>query len=134
MNRSMKIAQVKTFSVEGTKYNWTLLEIETEAGIDGWGEATNWPGAPLVKLNFNCMWHEEPALPEFPEAIADIRRQGFMLNDVPWCDSCLSHPLSIEGGFFRLPERPGLGLDLNEAELLKHPGLRVPPADRSFYV
>ena len=29
----------------------------------------------LADLNFNCMWYEEPALPEFPEAIADIRRQ-----------------------------------------------------------
>jgi len=388
----MKISQVKTFFVEGVKYNWTLLKIETDAGIHGWGEATNWPGSPLIeaacrhigeriigldarqidfiwtklyrdmnwlgqagpllsaisavdialwdikgkalgvpvyellggayrkkvllyanywfiggghspddyarqakatvangftalkfdpfahvnysygtdlsdnngltepqkilavelvaavaeavgpdiplaiethaflngptavkmarrlaKLNFNCMWYEEPALPEFPDAIADIRRQiplpvcvgerlhsrfmlrgilerhaadivmpdvtrcggiselrkmanlaetfnipvaphnpngpistiasahtmatvpnffrqELMVNDVPWRDGCLSHPLPIHGGFFHLPDRPGLGFDLNEAELLKHPGLRVQPTDRSFYV
>src|SRR5690606_19840002 len=29
----------------------------------------------LAMLNFNCMWYEEPASPEFPDAIADIRRQ-----------------------------------------------------------
>ena len=45
----MKIESVKTFVVEGVKYNWTFVKIETDAGLHGWGEATNWPGAPLVK-------------------------------------------------------------------------------------
>jgi len=388
----MKITRTKTFFVEGVKYNWTLLKIETDAGIHGWGEATNWPGSPLIeaacqhvgnfiighdarridflwtkiyrdmswlgqagpllsaisavdialwdikgkalqapvydllggayrkqiqlyanywftgvahdpgeyarqakvavekgftalkfdpfahvnyrygenlsdnnsltekqkrlavdvvaavaqavgpdvalaiethgflngptavemahrlaKLDFNCMWYEEPAPPEFPDAIADIRRrialpvcvgerlhsrymlrpvlerqaadiimpditrcggisemrkmanlaeafnvpiaphnpngpistiasahamasvpnffrQEFMLNDVAWRDDCLSHPLLVENGFFIVPERPGLGFDLNETELLKHPGLRGQPAGKNFYV
>ncbi|HZT22996.1 MAG TPA: mandelate racemase/muconate lactonizing enzyme family protein [Verrucomicrobiae bacterium] len=388
----MKIINVKTFLVEGLKYNWTLIKIETDAGVHGWGEATNWPGSPIIeaacqyvgsyligqdarrvdflwtkiyrdlswlgqagpllsaisavdialwdikgktmnrpvyellggayrkkillyanywftggshspadyarqaretvakgftalkfdpfahvnyvygtdlsdnnsltekqkqhaldlvaavaeavgpqvalaiethaflngptavemahrlaKLNFNCLWYEEPALPEFPAEIADIRRriplpvcvgerlhsrfmlravleqhaadivmpditrcggisemrkmanlaetfnvlvaphnpngpistiasahtmatvpnfcrQEFMVNDVAWRDTCLSQPLPVENGFFILPERPGLGFEINEAELLKHPGIRVPPADRIFYV
>jgi galactonate dehydratase len=45
----MRITNVKTFLVEGIKYNWTLLKIETDAGLHGWGEATNWPGSPLVE-------------------------------------------------------------------------------------
>lgn len=388
----MKITSCKTFLVEGIKYNWTLLKIETDSGIHGWGEATNWPGSPLVeaacrhvgdfivgqdsrridylwtkiyrdlnwlgqagpllsaisavdialwdikgkalgapvhqllggiyrkriqlyanywfiegghtpedyvrqakaavargftalkfdpfahvnywygedlsanngltesqkqlaldvvnavaqavgrdvplaiethaflngptaiemahrlaRLDFNCMWYEEPALPEFPAAIADIRRriplavcvgerlhsrymlrtvlehqaadivmpditrcggisemrkmanlaetynvpfaphnpngplstiasahvmatipnffrQEFMLLDVPWRDACLSHPLPIEDGHFVLPERPGLGFDVDEEELARHPGLRTPPTDRVFYI
>jgi galactonate dehydratase len=171
----------------------------------------------LAKLGFNCMWYEEPALPEFPDAIADIRRriplpvcvgerlhsrfmlrgilekqaadivmpditrcggisemrkmanlaetynvpiaphnpngpistiasahtmatvpnffrQEFMLKDVPWRDQCLSHPLPIENGFFVLPDRPGLGFDIDESVLAAHPGLRTPPADRAFYI
>jgi galactonate dehydratase len=389
---AMKITRVKTYLVEGIKYNWTLLKIETDGGIHGWGEATNWPGSPLIeaacqhvgncllgqdarridflwtklyrdmnwlgqagpllsaisavdialwdikgkalgtpvyellggayrerillyanywfiqgahaaadyarqakaavaqgftalkfdpfahvgylygtdqsdtngltepqkqlaldlvaavaeavgpevplaiethaflngptavemaqrlaRLKFTCMWYEEPALPEFPEAIADIRRQiplpvcvgerlhsrfmlrailerhaadfvmpditrcggitelrkmailaetfnipiaphnpngplstiasahvmatvpnffrqEFMLQDVPWRDACLSHPLPIKQGHFLLPDRPGLGFDVNEAELARHPGLRTPPTDRVFYI
>lgn len=171
----------------------------------------------LARLNFNCMWYEEPALPEFPDAIADIRqkiplpvcvgerlhsrfmlrgvlerraadivmpditrcggisemrkmanlaetynvpiaphnpngpistiasahtmasvpnffRQEFMLKDVVWRDKCLSHPLPIENGFFVLPDRPGLGFDINEDELAAHPGLRTRPDDRAFYI
>jgi galactonate dehydratase len=171
----------------------------------------------LARLNFNCQWYEEPAGPEFPLAIADIRRrihlpvcvgerlhsrfmlrpileaqaadivmpditrcggiselrkmahlaetynvpvaphnpngpistiasahvmatipnffrQEFMVTDVPWRDTCLSHPLPIAAGHFDLPDRPGLGFDVNEAELLRHPGLRTAPADRVFYV
>ena len=388
----MKISAVKTWLVEGIKYNWTLVKVETDAGIHGWGEATNWPGSPLVEaacqhvgryvlgmdarridyiwtklyrdmhwlgqagpllsaisaidialwdikgkalkapvyellggkyreriqlyanywfidgdhsaasyarqaretiaagfgalkfdpfahvhygygddlsdtnqlsegqkrlaldliaavaeavgpqvpiaiethaflngptavemahriaaLDFTCMWYEEPALPEFPEAIADIRRQiplpvcvgerlhsrfmakraldagaadilmpditrcggisemrkiatlaeacnvpiaphnpngplstiasahamatlpnffrqEFMVKDVAWRDSCLSHKLPIEDGCFRLPDRPGLGFDIDESVLSRHPGLRTPPADRVYYV
>ena len=171
----------------------------------------------LARLNFNCMWYEEPALPEFPAAIADIRRriplpvcvgerihsrfmlrsvleaqaadivmpditrcggisemrkmanlaeahnvpiaphnpngplstiasahtmatvpnffrQEFMVNDVPWRDTCLSHPLPVKNGFFTLPDRPGLGFDVDEAELQRHPGVRTVEPGRIFYV
>ena len=388
----MKITDVKTYLVEGIKYNWTLIKVETDAGIHGWGEATNWPGSPLIEaacqhvgqfvigmdarridfiwtkiyrdmhwlgqagpllsaisaidialwdikgkalnapvyellggmyrqriqlyanywfidgdhspasyaqlakeavaagfsalkfdpfahvhygygddhsdtndlsaaqkqlaldlvaavaeavgsdvpiaiethaflngptavemafrlseLDFSCMWYEEPALPEYPAAIADIRRQiplpvcvgerlhsrymakrildlqavdilmpditrcggisemrkianmaeaynvpiaphnpngpistiasahtmatipnffrqEFMFKDVAWRDSCLSHKLPIQRGYFELPDRPGLGFDIDETVLSRHPGLRTPPTDRTFYI
>jgi galactonate dehydratase len=171
----------------------------------------------LAKLGFNCMWYEEPALPEFPDSIADIRsritlpvcvgerlhsrfmlravlekkaadivmpditrcggisemrkmanlaetynvpiaphnpngpistiasahtmatvpnffRQEFMVNDVPWRDGCLSHPLPVSNGFFEMPDRPGLGFDIDESVLLAHPGIRTRPTDRAFYI
>jgi galactonate dehydratase len=45
----MRIANVKTWLVEGVKYNWTLVKVETESGLTGIGEGTNWPGSPLVE-------------------------------------------------------------------------------------
>ena len=192
-----------------------LIAIETHAFL-------NMPTAVemarrLSELDFNCMWYEEPALPEFPEAIAEIRRQiplpvcvgerlhsrfmakrvldlaaadvlmpditrcggisemrkiaamaeaynvpiaphnpngpistiasahtmatipnffrqEFMVKDVPWRDGCLSHPLPVERGCFLLPDRPGLGFDIDENVLLQRPGLRTAPSDRAFYV
>jgi galactonate dehydratase len=44
----LKITEVKVWLVEGIKYNWTLLKIYTDAGHTGVGEATNWPGSPIV--------------------------------------------------------------------------------------
>lgn len=44
----MKITDVKVWLVEGVKYNWTLLKIYTDTGQTGVGEATNWPGSPIV--------------------------------------------------------------------------------------
>lgn len=44
----MKITEVKVWLVEGVKYNWTLLKVYTDEGHTGVGEATNWPGSPLV--------------------------------------------------------------------------------------
>lgn len=45
----MLITGVETFLVEGTKYNWCFVRVETDAGITGWGEGTNWPGSPLIE-------------------------------------------------------------------------------------
>ncbi|PPK99930.1 mandelate racemase/muconate lactonizing enzyme family protein [Parapedobacter indicus] len=44
----MKITEVKVWLVEGIKYNWTLIKIYTDSGYTGVGEATNWPGSPIV--------------------------------------------------------------------------------------
>ena len=169
----------------------------------------------LEQLGINCMWYEEPAPPETPDAIADIKsrtrlpiavgerlhsrymfrpilerqaadilmpdvtrcggiselrkiatlaetynvpiaphnpngpfstiaaahvvasipnffRLEFMLNDVPWRDTCLSQPLPIENGYFVIPDRPGLGFEVNEEVLLEHPGITEPKS--GFYI
>jgi galactonate dehydratase len=45
----MKITDVKVWLVEGVKYNWTLMKVYTDEGYTGVGEATNWPGSPIVE-------------------------------------------------------------------------------------
>ena len=45
----MRITEVKVWLVEGVKYNWTLLKVYTDEGHTGVGEATNWPGSPLIE-------------------------------------------------------------------------------------
>ena len=44
----MRITNVKTWIVEGIKYNWVILKVFTDEGITGIGEGTNWPGSPLI--------------------------------------------------------------------------------------
>jgi len=169
----------------------------------------------IARMGVNCMWYEEPAGPEFPGAIAAIKRQiplpvcvgerlhsrymlrpvleqqaadivmpditrcggisemrkmaslaetynipiaphnpngpvstiasahvmaatpnffrqEFMLMDVPWRDTVIDKPLPIDNGYFHLSDAPGLGFDLIESELDKHPGVRV--AREGFYI
>ena len=50
------------------------------------------------------------------------------VDDPPWRDDLLTHPFEIKNGHLQLPERPGLGSDLSEAELLKHPAVEYPGA------
>jgi galactonate dehydratase len=57
-----------------------------------------------------------------------------MFNDVPWRDAILTHPLDVRAGRLHLSERPGLGVDLIEEELSKHPGLRDVHGRNNFYV
>ncbi|CAM4364783.1 L-alanine-DL-glutamate epimerase or related enzyme of enolase superfamily [Zobellia roscoffensis] len=57
-------------------------------------------------------------------SIPNFFRQEFIFNDVPWRDEVLSHPLNIQEGKLVISDRPGLGVDLIESEMEKHPGIR----------
>jgi L-alanine-DL-glutamate epimerase-like enolase superfamily enzyme len=52
------------------------------------------------------------------------------VDDAPWRDDLMTHPFEIADGYLKLPDRPGLGSDLIEAELLKHPAKEVYPGAR----
>jgi galactonate dehydratase len=52
----------------------------------------------------------------------------FDVDDAPWRDEIMTHPFTVEHGHLHLPDRPGLGSDLIEAELLKHPPVSYPGA------
>jgi galactonate dehydratase len=52
----------------------------------------------------------------------------FDVDDAPWRDDLLTHPFEIKDGHLKLPTRPGLGSDLIEEELLKHPARDYPGA------
>lgn len=65
-------------------------------------------------------------------SIPNFFRQEFMLIDVPWRDTVLDSPLPVRGGQFHLSEKPGLGVDLVEEEMARHPG--VVKAGPGFYV
>jgi L-alanine-DL-glutamate epimerase-like enolase superfamily enzyme len=41
-------------------------------------------------------------------------------DDAPWRDDLMTHPFEINDGYLKLPDRPGLGSDLIESELIKH--------------
>ena len=66
-------------------------------------------------------------------SIPNFFRQEFMVQDVPWRDTVISHPLDIRDGHLHLSDRPGLGVDLIESEMEAHPGIRDLDRD-GFYV
>lgn len=61
-------------------------------------------------------------------SVPNFFRQEFMFTDVPWRDTVIDHPISemVSGGYLRLSERSGLGVDLVESEMEKHPGILEP--------
>ncbi|WP_449439661.1 mandelate racemase/muconate lactonizing enzyme family protein [Pedobacter steynii] len=67
-------------------------------------------------------------------SVPNFFRQEFMFNDVPWRDTVIDHPIKemINGGHLRLSDRPGLGVDLVESEMEKHPGVLM--ARPGFYI
>ncbi|MBJ6367193.1 mandelate racemase/muconate lactonizing enzyme family protein [Snuella sedimenti] len=57
-------------------------------------------------------------------SIPNFFRQEFIFKDVPWRDTVIDHPIEVENGQLILSDRPGLGVDLIEDEMEKHPGIR----------
>ena len=39
----------------------------------------------------------------------------------PWEKEIVTHPVEVVGGYIEISERPGLGIDLNIEEILRHP-------------
>ena len=48
-----------------------------------------------------------------------------MMTDVPYRAEICDEDLTIKGGRMVIPDRPGIGIDLNEKELQKHPYIRT---------
>jgi galactonate dehydratase len=72
------------------------------------------PHNPLGPLATAAAIHFAAATPNW------IIQESFRA-DVPWRDDVLINPVRIEGGYVALPEGPGLGVAVNEAEAIKHP-------------
>jgi galactonate dehydratase len=57
-------------------------------------------------------------------SVPNFFSQEFMVTDVPWRDTVLDKRLPVQNGFFELGNEPGLGFELVEEELERHPGVR----------
>jgi len=55
-------------------------------------------------------------------------QESFDEFDVPWRNSLVRDPVRIESGWMYVPSKPGLGIDINVKEVLKHP----PERDEDF--
>lgn len=101
-----------------------MKRIATMAEAYGTPVAPHNPNGPLSTL---ASAHVCASIPNF-------FRCEFMLTDVPWRDTIISHPLDIRDGHIHVSERPGLGVDLIEEEMERHPGVRDMHARASYYV
>ncbi|MFV0431114.1 MAG: mandelate racemase/muconate lactonizing enzyme family protein [Alphaproteobacteria bacterium] len=71
------------------------------------------PNGPLSTL---ASAHVCATLPNF-------FRQEFMFADVSWRDEVLTYPIDVQNGYLKLSDRSGLGVDLIEEEMEKHPAI-----------
>lgn len=44
----MKITDVNPILCEGCYQNWVFVKVTTDEGIVGWGDATDFPGEPII--------------------------------------------------------------------------------------
>ncbi|MEM2904113.1 MAG: galactonate dehydratase [Candidatus Bathyarchaeia archaeon] len=50
----------------------------------------------------------------------------YVANDVPWVGEITAEPIEVKNGHIELPMKPGLGIELNEEEVVKHPATEWP--------
>jgi galactonate dehydratase len=101
-----------------------MKRIATMAEAYGVPIAPHNPNGPLSSL---ASAHVCASIPNF-------FRQEFMFIDVPWRDTVMTDPLDVRDGYLHLSDRPGLGTDLIEAEIEKHPGIRDVKNTKGIYV
>lgn len=65
-------------------------------------------------------------------SIPNFFRQEFIFNDVPWRDEVITTPIEVNNGQIILSGNAGLGVDLIEKEIEKHPGIRRPR--KGYYI
>ena len=109
----MKITDVKVWLVRGIKYNWTLLKIYTDEGYTGVGEATNWPGSPIV---FEAAKHVGQRIIGLDPM--KIRKSGISMSFVPEdrLGMGLVGSMGMTGNMMLRSWRKGKGLFLNRKD------------------
>ena len=68
----------------------------------------------LPSINTLVSAHVSATVPNFYVQELDV-------DDAPWRDDIMTHPLEIVDGHLLLNNRPGLGADLIEEEMAKRP-------------
>ena len=99
----MKITDLKVLATSASgRVNWTFVKVETDEGLAGYGEASNYPGSDLVIEGCKLM-------------------RKFLIGENPAYNAVLDRPLDIRDGRLHFSDRPGLGWGLNEDYIKEHP-------------
>ena len=54
-------------------------------------------------------------------SVPDVRIMGIDVDGAPWRDDIVTELPEIKDGYLKIPRKPGLGVELNEKEIAKHP-------------
>ncbi|APX24372.1 MAG: galactonate dehydratase [Rhodobacteraceae bacterium] len=106
--RAFHIAQPDIVHVGGISEAKKIAAICETAGI---GVAPHNPLGPIAGI----------AALHFGVSTPNHIIQEEMVGAVPWYDDVVQWPIDRTPGRWDLPEKPGLGLEVNEAEIARHP-------------
>lgn len=106
--RAFHIAQPDICHVGGL---WEAKKIAASCETVGVGVAPHNPLGPIAGI----------AALHFGISTPNHVIQEEMSGAVPWYDDVVQWPIERQPGRWGLPERPGLGLEVNEAEIARHP-------------
>ena len=57
----------------------------------------------------------------FATSVTNLKIMEIDVDSAPWRDDIVTHVPEIRDGYLYLPDRPGLGTELNEKEVARHP-------------
>ena len=106
--RALNIAQPDICHVGGLSEARKIAAMADNAGV---GIAPHNPLGPLATVT---AWHFDIATPNFVI-------QEEMSGAVPWFGEVLQGLPQLTEGYWALPEKPGLGIEINEAVAARHP-------------
>ena len=148
---AMRITDVRTFLVSGGTperagwRHWLFVKVHTDAGLYGVGECWGWPPQPDTG-RFGGLWqmkkmaaiaeahqvmvapHQgslgpvaEMAAVHLLATLPNYLIHEYLVNDVPQRYEVMTGQPVIEDGHILVPDRPGLGVDLDEEAIERYP-------------
>jgi galactonate dehydratase len=54
-------------------------------------------------------------------SVPNVKIMGMDVDGAPWKDEIVTEVPTIKDGFLQLSRKPGIGVELNEKEIAKHP-------------
>ena len=56
-------------------------------------------------------------------SVPNVKIMGMDVDGAPWKDDIVTEIPNIKDGYIQIPRKPGIGVELNEKEIAKHPWL-----------
>jgi len=114
----MKIIRLESFLTNCGLRNYLFVRLTTDNGLTGLDEAQDMRLAPHWSISPVALC----AAIRFGWCTPQVMvQENFADFDAPWRDSLVSGWTPMEQGRYRLPDKPGLGIVLDDHACARHP-------------
>ncbi len=93
--------------------DFVMPDVQRIGGVTGWLRAAALAHAHGIEMSSHLF-------PEFSVHLLGVTPTGHWLEYMDWATPVLRHPLTVENGLARIPDRPGAGIEWDEEAVARY--------------